>query len=210
MVDDIKNSLTKFARNVGRTSNELLKSTKLQLSLSNEEEELKRLYTEIGKKVHEIYQYGGSLGKFFDEKYKDIVQQEEKINDLRDQLNIVKGVKTCARCGAQMQRSVVFCPKCGAKVGEDVESAHASAEARETIASDYRPPVGRSLPSDFEPEAGRTSAASGSYPAVPAASGSGIADKSAGKPAPTHKTCRHCGAKNELTAIYCLTCGRII
>jgi ribosomal protein L40E len=202
-MDDIKNSLTKFARNVGRTSNEFLKSTKLQFSLSNEEEELKRLYTEIGKKVHEIYQYGGSLGKFFDEKYKEIVQLEKKIDDLRDQLNIVKGVKTCARCGAQIQRYGVFCPKCGAKVGEDVEADFADAEAKEAIASDYKPPTNRSSLSDFEPADRERKA----Y----AASESGVSDKSsAQKPAPTYKTCRHCGAKNEPTAIYCLTCGRII
>ena len=112
-MNDIKNTLLRFTRGVSKTSGELLKSTKLSLALASEEDKLKQIYMEIGKKVHEIYQYGGSLGKFFDEKYSDIKQTETAILDLKHQMNMIKGVKSCGKCGASIDRNAEFCPKCG-------------------------------------------------------------------------------------------------
>jgi ribosomal protein S27AE len=113
---DLKDTLMKFTKGVTKTSGELLKSTKLSLALASEEDKLKQIYMEIGKKVHEIYQYGGSLGKFFDEKYLEIQQTEAGIQSLRDQMDTVKGVRTCPKCGASVERTAGFCPKCGTQM----------------------------------------------------------------------------------------------
>ncbi|MDR2650013.1 MAG: zinc-ribbon domain-containing protein [Clostridiales bacterium] len=112
-MSDLKDTLLKFTRGVTKTSGELLKSTKLSLALSSEEDKLKQIYTEIGKKVHEIYQYGGSLGKFFDEKYSEIQRTETAIDSIKSQIDTIKGVKTCPKCGASVERNAGFCPKCG-------------------------------------------------------------------------------------------------
>ncbi|MDR1913578.1 MAG: zinc ribbon domain-containing protein [Clostridiales bacterium] len=139
-MDDIKGSILKFAHNVTKTSNEFIKSTKLQISLSSEEENLKKIYMDIGKKVHEIYQYGGTLGKFFDDKYSELEQQESKILELRKQLDLVKSVKNCANCGASVARNAEFCPKCGNRMGLPVEAA-----------PDYSPPSASDAPSPNSP-----------------------------------------------------------
>jgi rubrerythrin len=112
-MDDIKNAILKISKTLTKTSGDLLKTTKLSVSLSNEEESLKNLYVEIGKKVHEIYLYGGSLGKFFDEKYRELEIQENKIKELRETLDMVKGVKSCPKCGKSVDKAAEFCPKCG-------------------------------------------------------------------------------------------------
>jgi len=112
-MSDLKDTFMKITRGVTKTSGELLKSTKLSLTLASEEDKLKQIYMEIGKKVHEIYQYGGSLGKFFDEKYAEIQKAEAGIQDLKNQMDVIKGVKTCPKCGAGAERGAGFCPKCG-------------------------------------------------------------------------------------------------
>jgi len=122
-MSDLKDTLLKFTRGVTKTSGELLKSTKLSLALASEEENLKKIYMEIGKKVHEIYQYGGSLGKFFDEKYAEIQQTETTIKEMRNQMDLIKGVKSCVKCGASIERSAGFCPKCGFQVDPSVGTA---------------------------------------------------------------------------------------
>ncbi|MDR1640885.1 MAG: zinc ribbon domain-containing protein [Clostridiales bacterium] len=115
-MSELKDTLMKITKTVTKTSSELVKSTKLSMALATEEDKLKGLYYDIGKKVHEIYIYGGSLGKFFDEKYKEIMEAEGKISEIRTQLDFAKGLKSCPKCGKPIDKSAGFCPKCGAKI----------------------------------------------------------------------------------------------
>ena len=124
---DLKDTLVKITKGVTKTSGELLKSTKLSLALASEEDKLKQIYMEIGKKVHEIYQYGGSLGKFFDEKYEEIQTAQAGIQGIKSQLDTIKGVKPCPKCGTSVERSAGFCPKCGAQMDTPVSPSPAGA-----------------------------------------------------------------------------------
>jgi len=85
-MQDIRGTLLNLTKNVTKTSGDLLKTTKLSMSLSAEETTLKNLHIEIGKKVHEIYQFGGTLGKFFDEKYLELEACERKMAELKEQI----------------------------------------------------------------------------------------------------------------------------
>ena len=129
-MSDLKETALRLANTITKTSGELVKTTKLSFNLSSEKDKLKALYMEIGKKVHEIYIYGGSLGAAFDDKIKVLDAQVEKIKNLEAQINLVKGNKDCAKCGKTMERNAEFCPKCGQKSGETVSAAKtAPAEA---------------------------------------------------------------------------------
>jgi rubrerythrin len=180
-MDNFKDTILKMTQTVTKTSGELLKSTKLSLSLTSEEDKLKKIYLDIGKKVHEIYAYGGNLGKFFDDRYKDILATENKIKELRDQLDTVRGVKTCVKCGKSVDRSAEFCPKCGGRM-------------------DGVPEAPRVPEAPHVPEAPRTPEA----PHVPDSNGSPNAS------ADNKHFCPFCGAANEKSARFCLTCGRMM
>ena len=64
-LDDWRSKLAKAVKTVKDGTGELYQTTKINVDLGKEQDNLKKLYYEIGKKVHEIYQYGGSLGKVF-------------------------------------------------------------------------------------------------------------------------------------------------
>jgi hypothetical protein len=115
-MSDIKNALMKLTKTVTKTSSDILRTTKLSMTLASEEDRLKAIYMDIGKKVHEIYQYGGSLGKFFDEKHKEITDVESKITDIKNQLDMAKGLKSCPKCGKSIDKNADFCPKCGLRL----------------------------------------------------------------------------------------------
>ena len=117
-MSDLKDTIFKFTSSVAKTSGEIVKSTKLSINLASEEDKLKAMYIEMGKKVHEIYSYGGSLGHAFDDNIKKVEGQLEKIKNIRNQIDVVKGTKTCSKCGKSMTRSAEFCPKCGNKTGD--------------------------------------------------------------------------------------------
>lgn len=121
-MEDIKGALSKITKTITKTSGDVVKTTKLNINLANEEEKLKALYMDIGKKVHEIYAYGGSLGEFFDNKYNEILNVKKSIDRLKSEIDTVKGTKTCANCGKSISRNSEFCPKCGARMDNSFEN----------------------------------------------------------------------------------------
>ncbi|NLL70401.1 MAG: zinc-ribbon domain-containing protein [Epulopiscium sp.] len=117
-LNDWRGKIAKAAKTVKDTSGDLYKTSKINLALGSEQESLKKIYLDIGKKVHEIYQYGGILGKFFDEKYEEIRMVEEKIENLQKQLEELKQVKICPHCMKEIEQKAAFCPHCGEGVKE--------------------------------------------------------------------------------------------
>jgi len=184
-MDEVKKGVTNVARSIAKGSGTLIKTTKLTLDLSSEEAKLKALYSDIGKKVHEIYTYGGSLGEYFDKRYQDILEHQRKINELQEALDIAKGVKTCPRCNKTSPRSSTFCPKCG----EDIAAVPEKTEA----ATFDTPPVGantaHSLPAEAPPPTQH----------LPLS-----------QTPPTTKICNVCNSHNNPHDRFCLSCGRIL
>ncbi|MDR1209727.1 MAG: zinc ribbon domain-containing protein [Clostridiales bacterium] len=132
-MDDIKSTITDLAGNVAKTSSRFLKSTKLSMALSSEEQKLKNLYIEIGKKVHEIYTYGGSLGGVFDECYARLRELDTRIKDIKREIAESRGLTACPKCGARVDRDSDFCPKCGSQL-----SGAAPAPTRSMVSPTYQ------------------------------------------------------------------------
>ena len=179
-MDEMKKGVANVARSIAKGGGTFIKSTKLTLDLSSEESKLKALYMDIGKKVHEIYSYGGSLGDFFDKRYQDILEHQRKIDDLREALDIAKGVKTCPKCGKTSPRTSVFCPKCGEGMTDVPEMTEETAPRRQAAADADAVPD-PAPPSHAPPQAN-----------------------------PKSKICNVCGKTNDPTDRFCLSCGRIL
>ncbi|MCL2461888.1 MAG: zinc-ribbon domain-containing protein [Defluviitaleaceae bacterium] len=239
-MDDIKGTLFKITKGVGKSSSNLLKSAKLSMNLASEEDNLKKIYIDIGKKVHEIYLYGGSLGKVFDDKYREIVESEARINGLREKINAVKGAQVCPKCGKTIDRAAEFCPKCGFRIQEGADGGAVDAARtgkplagsdapRSEIDISARPLEARPVaePRTESGYAGTLPAAetrpaawasgAGAYTSEPAASGRAepAQARPIERPAPAETPapvvrCAACGAEAEPGAKFCLSCGRIL
>ncbi|MCL2841019.1 MAG: zinc ribbon domain-containing protein [Defluviitaleaceae bacterium] len=209
-MSDFQSTIANIARNVTKTSGDLLKSTKLSMSLSSEEANLKNIHYEIGKKVHEIYQYGGSLGEFFDAKYYEIEECERKIADLKEQIGVIKGTRDCPKCGKKVERIAEFCPKCGLR--QDARGAETMVEPSGAIPHDasqtppVTPPSAAWESAPVPPSPAPTPPTPAPAPPVPTP----VPVEPPPIPPQIEKKCRVCGANNESTAKFCLSCGRII
>ncbi|MCL2575925.1 MAG: zinc ribbon domain-containing protein [Defluviitaleaceae bacterium] len=137
MSDSKTGTAANVIKAVTEGSGRLLKTTKLSINLSNEEGKLKAIYNDIGKAVHEIYKHGGTLGAMFDDKYKMIVEQEAKIADIRNRLEIAKGVVICPKCDTNSKRGSSFCQRCG----ESLSGAEEYVVVSEATATDHRLPL---------------------------------------------------------------------
>jgi ribosomal protein L37AE/L43A len=232
-MSDIKNTLINLTRNMTKTSGEFIKTTKLSVSLSSEQETLKNIYINIGKKVHEIYMYGGSLGKFFDEQYREIAVVEQRIKDLKDRINEIKGTQECPKCGKIVERLAEFCPKCGCRLSGGPQTADGAAPPHPAaVPADTAPPAADTAPPAAEryekhpPEAedtygGTPEVSGGLRPSAPSGSPAPAAGApitapipSAPEPAnaapPPKRICGVCHTANEPGTKFCLSCGRIL
>ena len=122
-MSDIKGTISSITKSVTKTSGDFIKTTKLNINLSSAKSELKAIYQDIGKKVHEIYSFGGSLGEYFDEKYKEIQACEAQMAEIKERISIIKGTRICAKCESVLERTAEYCAKCGTRqiieVGEE-------------------------------------------------------------------------------------------
>lgn len=124
-MEEIKSMINKIGKNITKTSKDIIKNTKLSIQLSSEEEKLKNLYIEAGKKVYEIYSYGGNIGDFFEEKYKQMVQVEKEIAIIKEKIaenknlnnQIDKGQNTIDKIEISTVEECRICQSCGQKNG---------------------------------------------------------------------------------------------
>jgi uncharacterized membrane protein YvbJ len=127
---------------------ELLKSAKTTVKLANEEERLKNIYIDIGKKVHEIYCYGGTLGRFFDDKYMEILDCENRIKAHKVEMESIRGIKLCPICNKTNSASALFCAKCGVSLSDQrpLIEGKSESKASELLADVAKPPAPENCP----------------------------------------------------------------
>ena len=195
-MSDIRETLTNFTKNVTKTSGDLFKSTKLSMAVTAEQNALKNLHLEIGKKVHEIYQYGGNLGKYFDEKYREIEACEIKIEELKEQISLIKGVRECTKCGKSAERIAEFCPKCGIRFALAGEQPATQTQPKPDTTPST--PPADTIPPEPTPQPPVSLAPSTPAPPVTI------------DPPKTTRHCRVCGMENDINTKFCLSCGRIV
>ena len=184
-MEDKSGGIIGITKAIGKTSSKVLKTTKLTINLANEESKLNNIYIAIGKKVHELYADGVNLGAFFDEKYLEITDAAAKIRDIKNRIDIVKGVRTCSKCGRTSPRSSRFCPKCGEDMGIIAE---VEAEAEGEVLDVIEEVVAKEDLQISREDSPRPNEAV----LIP------------------QKICRACGSNNDETDKFCLTCGRVI
>lgn len=109
-MDDLK----KFGKNVAQKSSDVVETTKLNMSISQEKDKINKIYYEIGAAVYEQYKVGNDLG--LGEKCMQIVEIEAKITELQAKIMEIKNSTKCPGCGAEVSNETVFCASCGTKL----------------------------------------------------------------------------------------------
>ena len=111
----ITKSVTGGAKTAAKKSGEVYEITKINISLSSEEDKLKSIYTELGKAAFEEFEKGASVNENLTSLYNQAADCKKTINELKEKVNELKKIKYCVNCGAKLDISTAFCPKCGAK-----------------------------------------------------------------------------------------------
>lgn len=108
----IGDTITSTGRDVSQKAKELTGLAKLNMDVRSKEEYVLKQYSEIGKRYYEMHK-DDAEPQF--EEMSLIKAALEEIEDLKNEIAEMKGLKHCTSCGAIMGAEDAFCTKCGAK-----------------------------------------------------------------------------------------------
>ena len=119
--DDLGKKLSQAGQSAVQKTKEITDIAKINGMISDEEKKIKDNYYKIGKLYVETHQTVCEIE--FAEMISAINDSERKIKDYKDQIQDIKGIEICAKCGAQVAEGAAFCGVCGSsmtKEGQDV------------------------------------------------------------------------------------------
>lgn len=118
----IMDSLSKLAKSVGdgaktavKKSEDMVEISKLNRSISNEEDRIKLTYNEMGKIIYSKYQKNEIIEEDLIEFCNKVDEFEKNISSIKQKIAEIKNVRICSNCGSEVELSTEICVKCGAK-----------------------------------------------------------------------------------------------
>jgi len=116
ILDNIGRKVAEAAQMVTKKSGELIEVGKINVNISSEEDKIRKYYEQIGKLVYNLYTSGEDLPSEIADICVKIRTSEETIKELKQKLLELKNMKACENCGANVEKTAVYCSKCGAKL----------------------------------------------------------------------------------------------
>lgn len=147
-LENLGKKVGEAAQAAAKKSNEIVETTKLNSNINSEEDKIQKLYVQLGKAVYEKFTQTGAAEDYAQEACQEIVTHQENIKALREKIAEIKGIKSCINCGSEMERTQVFCSKCGTKneLPEPVAPEATTEAAQEAPATSACPSCGAELP----------------------------------------------------------------
>ena len=105
-------------------------TAKLNSQIAAEENKINANYFQIGKLYASVH--AADPEECFAGMLSAIVESEKRITDLKTQIQQIKGILRCEKCGAEVAKGVAFCSSCGSpmpKAEEPVADTHVKCAA---------------------------------------------------------------------------------
>ena len=99
----------------------LSETSRLNGLISDEEKKINNNYYQIGKLYAAIHlrdfegEFGGMIAA--------IIESEQKIKEYRMQIQEIKGIIRCEKCGAEVAKGIAFCSACGTAMPQSETTA---------------------------------------------------------------------------------------
>lgn len=119
--DDLGKKLSQAGQTAVQKTKEMTDIARINGLISDEEKKVNNNYYQIGKLYVAMHQsdfesdFGGMISA--------IRESEAKIRDYKQQIQEIKGVVRCEKCGAEVASNIAFCSSCGAPMPKQVQSS---------------------------------------------------------------------------------------
>ena len=111
----IGKSISEGAASAAKKSGNLVEITKLNMTISGDEDKIKALYTELGEALQNKHERGEEVIEELLPICNRIDEIKANIEELRKKIVELKEVVLCPGCGVELPQETLFCPKCGTK-----------------------------------------------------------------------------------------------
>lgn len=110
-------TLTNKSKEVAQTARDVKDMATLNAKIGQQENKIRTWYQVIGEKVYRAEKDQDHSG--LEAEFSMITEAFAEIGRLKQEIEKIKGVKTCPSCKAEVDEGVKFCPECGAKLSAE-------------------------------------------------------------------------------------------
>ena len=117
-LDDVISTGKNVVSTAGTMGKEAVNFSKLKIRESQLNGEIKAKYEKLGEMIYEMAKSGEKNNEAFDAMVAEIDANFAELADIDKQVDELKNLVTCTKCGAKTSKENSFCPKCGEKLPE--------------------------------------------------------------------------------------------
>lgn len=132
--EKMSGALAAKSKDVADKAKEVAEVGRLNGQINGQKNAIEKLYLEIGKMIYANREDWSSADLTGQLEQLDFAQAE--VARLQQEILRVKGLRRCESCGAEVDVTMAFCPKCGAAKPEDVPGEDAQEEREERQAQE--------------------------------------------------------------------------
>lgn len=115
--DELGRTITDAADKVGKKTEKIVELQRVKGQISSMERNIEKNISELGYMVYEKYQLGEELDQKFIPICEEIQRRRVLLDQYREEVAEMKGLRRCDECGEPQEKDAVFCKKCGARLG---------------------------------------------------------------------------------------------
>lgn len=112
--NDLGKKISQTGQMAVQKTKDMADVAKLNSNITEEEKKINNAYYQIGQLF--VARYEGNAEDEFKLLIKQLNESQKKIEELKKQIQDIKGVKRCATCGAEIPENATFCSFCGAGI----------------------------------------------------------------------------------------------
>ena len=118
-LDELGKKVTDAGQKTMQKTKDITDIARINSLITQEENKIYSTYHQIGKMYVSIH--GMDYEPEFSDMIAGIADSEQKVQAYRKQIQDIKGIQHCLKCGAEIPRGAAFCSSCGALISHTNE-----------------------------------------------------------------------------------------
>lgn len=137
-LENLGKTLSDTAEAVSKKTKEEVEVQKIKSQVRGMERSNERDFQDIGKMIYDKFKKGEVVDTAFIELCEAIEGREQAIEEAGKKVAELKGLDVCPNCKEHVNADVVFCPKCGTKMEEEIIDVEETEDIFEDVVEEVK------------------------------------------------------------------------